>query len=160
MDGFYVEKNNVLPLIKSLEAIAGETGNEIVINVADLDKIASAKKKTTAKDSEEDAAAAKKSSSAAKSSSTKNANITPNFKNNLGFSLSIRGTYQELVNFLIKMENLPYFIKIYNFGIEAEEKPKQNTNSASIANPEPTAELPTERFVKTSILIIVYTNEQ
>ncbi|MFA5871830.1 MAG: hypothetical protein WC858_03820 [Parcubacteria group bacterium] len=160
MEGFYADKNNALPLIKSLEAIAGETGNEITITVADLSKLASAQKKTVPKDSDEDAATAKKDSAATKDSNTKSTASAQNFKNNLGFNLELSGTYPQLVNFLIKMENLPYFVRIYNYSVDAFIKNKPSSSSNQSSNSGASGEIPEGKLVKSNILIMVYTNGQ
>lgn len=135
MESLLVDKNNAVPFLKTLEDIATATDNSIKISVVDLSKIKS-KAVQAPVAQESDATSTKdiqKEDQAQSAAQPKNS--TPDFSNQLGFSLEINGKYGSLVDFFTKLGNLPYFVQIYNFQIS----PVAKSQTASAAGSGATA---------------------
>jgi HAMP domain-containing protein len=165
MDAFLIDKENAVPFLELLEGIARSTGNKINISVTDLAKMKSqlTPKNQVSKESDDES-----TDSAKKDTQKKNAanvkNEKQDFSNQLGFLVDLTGEYRSLIDFLTKLENAPYFIRVYNFQIAQAEK-KQNSQTGTInesqAPPEGGQADQNEENAKniTTVLTIgVYTN--
>ncbi len=153
MKAMFIDKENAVPFLELVENSAYSTGNQIKINVADLSKVAvQAVKKTLSQNENEDEdskkSASKNTQSKEKSSSQSS---KPDFSNQLGFSIEITGDFGSFVDFLTKLENMPYFVKVYNFQITPAAKDQvaqQPENQPDEAN----------KNLKAALVVGVYTN--
>lgn len=144
-----VDKDDAVPFLKTLETMAAATGNSIKISVVDLVKLnAQASKKTAAPAPDEESAKdASKTTQAQKAAQSKSK--TPYFSNQLGFSIELTGGYGNFLDFLTKIENLPYFVRVYSF--QSDPFVKSKLSEADAAPIE-------DRSIKSTIIIGVYTN--
>ncbi|MCX6762257.1 MAG: hypothetical protein NT093_00560 [Candidatus Moranbacteria bacterium] len=151
------DKENAVPFLKLLEATAAGTGNSIKISVTDLSKIKSqtAKKPTVAESDAESTKDLQAESQAQKAAKPKDK--APDFSNQLGFSAELSGGYGSFLDFLTKLENLPYFVRVYSFQINPVVK-SQTTRAAGVSADQPNAENVEDRNIKSTIIIGVYTN--
>jgi hypothetical protein len=153
-----VDKENAVPFLKLLEDIAVETGNSVKISVADLTKISSQLSKKPAAQVSSDAESAKdiqKESQAQKAAKAKEK--APDFSNQLGFSVELSGGYGNFLDFLTKLENFPYFVRVYSFQMDPVAKGQALQavgNSADQGNPGNIG----NQGIKSTIIIGVYTN--
>jgi len=165
MSAMLVDKNNAVPFLKMLENIAAATENEIKISVTDLSKMKSqAVKKPVVQESDPQSTKdLQKEDQTQKADQAKNS--ASDFSNQLGFSIELTGGYGSLVDFFTKLENLPYFARVYNFQI-APVVARQTVQSAgsgaapaSSAGNQPAAGVEGEnKNIKSTITIGVYTN--
>jgi len=154
MEAMLLEKENAVPFLKILEEIATETNNAIKISVTDLSKITSqsAKKPVVPPSDTESKSDLQKESQAQKSDQPKNA--PPDFSNQLGFSVELTGEYGPFLDFLTKLENLPYFVRIYNFQIA----PAPKTPTASASENQSAGAVGGNKNIQSTMIIGVYTN--
>ncbi len=160
-----VNKNNAVPVLRSLEDIAGESNSEIKISVADLTKLKADQAKNQEKEDEEEAV--KKDEKTAKFGEKSGEGKTDplaELRNQLGLSLEITATFPSFEDFLYKMENLPYFIQVYTMEIlPTADKNKDQPAGSAVKSPDQsggTNNDSKERLIKATMLIIVYTNDQ
>jgi len=166
MDALFVEKENAVPFIKTLESAAAATGNAIKITVIDLSKIkTSTAKKPVVQDSEAESKEDIKKENQTKKTASSQAG-KQDLSNLLGFSVELSGEYRSIVDFFIKLENFPYFVRVYEFQI-IQVKASQTSQSAGSGviqtpNQENQAEqTEKEKNITNAILTIgVYTNEK
>jgi len=126
-----------------------DTGNQIEIDVYDLKKL-KAKNKRTVSGSKN----AKKNDEAKKEDKN-----NQELKDKLGFSLELKGTFRSLIDFLNKVENFPYFIKVHSLDINLLselQRISRKTDDAGGENGE--AEL--AKKIKSTIIIVVYTDDK
>lgn len=148
-----IEKENAVPFLKALEVIAAETGNSIAIGVVDLSKIKSlTQKKPAVSETEIESKKDIQKEEQAKKT-TQSAGQKQDFSNQLGFSLEITGRYRNFVDFLTKLENLPYFVRIYSFDMNPAAK--NQTGQPAGSAPVPPED---EKNIKSTIIIGVYVN--
>lgn len=167
MDKMLINKDDVVPFIRSLEEIADNTSNSIKIEAADLSKLKIGETKAAAKSDEEDAAIPKTKEeqvAASQAAEKKKQDSAGNIKKNIGFSIELTGTFPAAINFLDKMENLPYFILIYNMNLAEANKSKPPVAAGggvlSAGSPTVSPEaLPESKNIKMTMLIIVNTND-
>lgn len=157
MKAMLIDKENAVPFLEILEKIAANTNNSIKINVTDLSKIKSQAPKTSAA-ADSDTQSTKDvqtESQAQKTTPVKNS--SPNFSNQLGFSLELDGNYGALVDFFTKLENLPYFVRVYNFQVipAAKISTSQTVPTIAGAAAAPDSE---SKNLKSAVTIGVYTN--
>lgn len=154
MKNMLVDKNNAVPFLEALENISSSTGNSIVISVVDLSKaVAQNTKKPVASEDDSDADSNSKTSPAKKATAK---SAKPDYSNQLGFSLSINGTFPSLINFLNKIENIPYFIQVYDFKIAPISKNQSAKTENSDSSQDDQNKL--ENSLNTMITIGVYSN--
>ena len=93
-----IKKSDVLSLIERLEFIAEQTGNEIDISIPEKDTFQEKKSNKESKDRE---------------------NLVDSRPNNdyLAVDIKITGTFQNIYNFIYKVENMGYFSDIVSFEI-------------------------------------------
>jgi hypothetical protein len=164
MNAMLLDKDNAVPFLEVLENISSATGNQIKINVTDLSKIKvqAAKSPVVQEPNAESTADIQKEDQAQKA--TKSKTSVPDYSNQLGFSIEVTGDYDALVDFFTKLENLPYFVKVYNFQIvpAAKKQASQSAGSgvaqASDAGNQPTGTEEENKDLKSTITIGVYTN--
>ena len=136
--------------IKKLEAIAQETGNTISLQVNDLAAGSSAKNKKKDEDK-----------------SIREKLKYPNF---ISMSISLTGNYANLVNFIKKLENTPYYVNIISLDCKKEVETSEKkvavepTSQVGIfmpgGNPAPAPEriISEQEEVLNSILsVVIYT---
>lgn len=163
MEAMLLDKNNAVPFLKKLEDVAAETNIVIKISVTDLSKMKSqtAKQPVVQPSDAESKSDIQKQDQAQKAAQPKVA--PPDFSNQLGFSIELTGEYQSLVDFLTKLENLPYFVRVYNFQIAPVVVKSQTTQTAgggvAPASGNQSADASGEnKNLKSTIVIGVYTN--
>ena len=157
MKAMLVDKENAVPSLKLLEDIAIGTGNSIKISVADLAKIsalASKKPVVQASDDESTKDLQKESQS---QKTTKPKDKAPDFSNQLGFSIELAGEYGSFVDFLTKLENLPYFVRVYSFQVIPIVK-SQAAQAADASVDQLNAVNAENQNIKSTIIIGVYIN--
>ena len=155
MKALLVEKENAVPFLKTLETIAGATGNSIKISVSDLTKMKTqAPKKTVVQESDNQTTKdIQKEDQAQKTNQAKTS--APDFSNQLGFSIELTGEYGSMVDFLTKLQNLPYLVKVYNFQIAPLVAKGQ---TAPVSENQPADENGQSQSLKSTLIIGVYTN--
>ncbi len=157
MESFFVDKDNAVPFLKLLESSAFSTGNNIVISVTDLSKLKlSSSKTTTATSSDDESVNDVKKESAAqktKKAATKKTDIS----NQLGFSVKLEGRFGSLVDFLTKLENMPYFVQVYKFDVKPGLSKKPVPRSPDQVD-QSSENGDTDKDITTDLIIGVYTN--
>lgn len=155
MKAMLVDKENAVPFLKLLEDVAIGTGNSIKISVADLAKINSqASKKPAVQASDaESTKDLQKESQAQKAAKSKDK--TPDFSNQLGFSVELTGGYGNFLDFLTKVENLPYFVRVYSFQSDPVVKSRVSAAGVSLAD-QPDSVSAEDQYLKSTIIIGVY----
>jgi hypothetical protein len=163
MGAMLIDKNDAVPFFKKLEDIAAETNNRIVISVVDFAKMKPLLAKAAVpvqEDDDEDVVkdAPKKAKESASSSADKEKN---DYSGQIGFSILVSGRYNSLVDFLTKLENIPYFIKIYNLQIASDERKIMSSAIGSDQSTAPgsTTQEEDSNTIKSVLTIGVYTNE-
>lgn len=157
MKAMLVDKEDAVPFLKLLEDIAIGTGNSIKISVADLAKISvlASKKPVVQASDAESTKDLQKESQAQKTAKSKEK--APDFSNQLGFSIELSGGYGAFLDFLTKLENFPYFVRVYSF--QMNPIAKSQTNQASGApSDQPNSANAENQSVKSTIIIGVYIN--
>ncbi len=167
MDKMLIGKDDAVMFLRSIEGIASDTSNTIKIESADLSKLKIGNQKNAPSSSDEDTA----------STQTKDAQVAADqaaekakqeqasqLKNKIGFTIELAGAYPTLVDFLDKMENLPYFISVYNMDLAAQNKMNQPTATAGgvlpAENQTAGTEAPAEnKNIKMTMLVIVDIND-
>ncbi|OGI26297.1 MAG: hypothetical protein A3J76_04700 [Candidatus Moranbacteria bacterium RBG_13_45_13] len=164
MNAMFVDKENAVPFLATLENIATSTDNLITISVIDLTKLKSqTAKKPVVQDSDEESSEGQKKESQPKKTPASQGN-KQDFSNQLGFSVELTGRYGALVDFLTKLENMPYFAKVYSFKIAPTEGKQAGQTGESGAPPASNQESqippPQEenKNLNTTLIIGVYTN--
>lgn len=154
MKAMFVGKEDAVPFLKILENIAAETGNTIKISVTDLSKIKlrTAKKPVVQEPEAESAKDLQKEEQVPKNIQPQS--VKPDFSNQLGFSVEITGNFRSLVDFLTKLENIPYFARVYSFQSALTAK-SQAVQSAQGGAAQP---VPESKEIKTTLVISVYTD--
>ncbi|MFA6193496.1 MAG: hypothetical protein WC726_01345 [Parcubacteria group bacterium] len=157
MKAMLVDKENAVPFLELLESTAIGTGNSIKISVSDLTKIKSqtAKKPAVAESDAESTKDLQKETQAQKVA--KSQEKTPDFSNQLGFSIEISGEYETFLDFLTKLENFPYFVRVYSFQMNPIAKSQTNQASGALAD-QPNLMNAENKNIKSTIIIGVYTN--
>jgi len=162
MSALFVDKENAVPFLKTLETVAAATGSLIKIDVADLTKMKSqtAKKPVVQESDAQSAKDVQKEDQTQKTASSQSGK--QDFSNQLGFSVELTGKYASLVDFLTKLENLPYFVRVYNFQISPIVKNQTSQAAGSGAAPasgdQPAGSDAGSKNIKTILTIGVYTN--
>jgi hypothetical protein len=164
MKAMLVDKENAVPFLKLLEDIAVGTGNSIKISVTDLSKIKlqNSKKPIVQEADPESTKDVQKQDQAKKKEQAKN--TAPDYSNQLGFSVELTGKYGFFVDFLTKLENLPYFVRVYSFQIAPiiKNQATQATGSGTVVTDDPSGQSISadadSKFAKSTIIIGVYTN--
>ncbi len=144
-----IGRDDMVSLIESLENTAVDTGNQIEIDVYDLKKLKAKNKRTVSGNKN-----AKKNNEAKKEDKN-----NQDIKDKLGFSLELKGTFRSLIDFLNKVENFPYFIKVHSLDINLLselQRISRKTDDAGGENGE--AEL--AKKIKSTIIIVVYTDDK
>ncbi len=157
MKAMLVDKENAVPFLELLEDTAIGTGNSIKISVSDLAKMKSqtAKKPAVAESDAESAKDLQKETQAQKSAKSKEK--APDFSNQLGFSIELSGGYGAFLDFLTKLENFPYFVRVYSFQMNPAPK-SQAAQAASVSADQPNSTSAENQNTKSTIIIGVYTN--
>jgi Tfp pilus assembly protein PilO len=161
MEKMLIGKDDVLPFIRSLEGIAENTSNSIKIEVADLNKLQASQQKSASGDEEDTGKALTRDEQIKADIEAEKAKQegSGKIKSSLGFTIELSGTFPAAVDFLDKMENLPYFVTVYNMDISSLTKEKKVAASGGVlasgsSNPE--GETSQEnKNVKTTMLIII-----
>lgn len=158
----FVKKDELVPIIRLLEKAAEDSSCAISIEPADLNKLKFEQtKKTQKKEVEaEEEDSAKKKDQAEESKKDELAAL----KNYPVFNISVSGSFPSLIDFLEKMENLPYFIR--PLIIDAKEEDKKNNPSLSAAGASSAGgkkeETPPEdiKRVEMNITIVIYGEQE
>ena len=161
MEKMLIGKDDAVPLLRSLEEMAAKTSNVIKIEAADLSKLKTSQKSSN--DLDEDAATKKmtREEQVAADVAAEKAKQegSGKIKDSLGFTIELSGTFPAAVDFIDGMENLPYFINVYNMDIATLAKEKKLVESGGVlAAGSPSSDSgspPENKNVKTTMLIIV-----
>jgi Tfp pilus assembly protein PilO len=167
MEKMLIRKDDAVPLLRSLEQIASDTSTMIKIEAADLNKLKKSQQKNAASDEEDTGKALTRDEQIKADLEAEKANQegSGKFKNSLGFTVELTGTFPAAVDYFDKMENLPYFITVYSMDISNSEKTKQVSASGGVlAAGSSSLNVNSENFqenknVKTTMLIIVGTSD-
>ena len=168
MDKMLIGKDDAVIFLRSVEGIASDTSNSIKIESADLSKLKMNQSKSAgSSSSEEDAAKGltKDQQIAADLAAEKEKQKqSDQLKAKLGFTIELEGTYPAIVDFLDKMENLPYFISVYNMDLTGPDKLNQPTAAAGGALLAESTALgqgaaAENKNIKMTTLVIVNTND-
>jgi cytoskeletal protein RodZ len=157
MQAMLVDKENAVPFLKLLEDTAVETGNSIKISVVDLAKMNTqlSKKPSVQASDAESAKDIQKESQTQKAAKSKEK--APDFSNQLGFSVELSGGYGSFLDFLTKVENFPYFVRVYSFQADPIVK-SQATQAAGTSSDQLNSADVENKNIKSTITIGVYTN--
>ncbi len=111
-------KDEIVNLVKSLEKIAGDTGNQIEVKVLD------SQSKNTIK---------KIKSQTIDNNSKKEENFLKNVKPDDYFKIEIilKGNYQNFLQFVYKLERMRYYNTIVGFDLQAKEKDADKNSAGS-----------------------------
>ena len=167
MDKMLISKDDAVVFLRSVEGIATGASTSIKIESADLSKLKIGSQKNNPSSSGEETPTAQTKDQqvvadlAAEKAKQKQAD---QLKTKLGFTIELAGTYPTLVDFLDKMENLPYFINIYNMDLTDPNKLNQPTAPVGgvlpAGNPAANPGAPVEnKNIKMTMLVIVNTND-
>lgn len=167
MDKMLIKKEDAVIFLRSIEEIASSTSNSIAVEAVDLSKLKIGQSKKTADSGDKEAAKGltKEQQAAADLEAQKEKQSqSDQMKKKLGFTIELAGTYSSLVDFLDKMENLPYFISVYSMDLVNPSKSSQPTAAAggvlSAGSTIPGQEAPTpDKNIKMTMLVIVNTND-
>ncbi|NTW14123.1 MAG: hypothetical protein HGA31_03780 [Candidatus Moranbacteria bacterium] len=148
--GTILPESQVVELIKNLEETARETGGEIVVSQG-MDLAARKKAAPTP-----DAATGQKTSGDNRIVDQMAEGKT------LGLSVIFSGRYSDAVNFLHKVETMPYFLDVLSIDFRPADTGAGERGSLFSANPTPvtsvgsTSTVPTTTSVKATFELIVY----
>ena len=166
IDRILISRDDAVALLRSFEGISSDTGTLIKIESADLSKLKIVSQKSAPSAAADDTTTPSTTASqvAADQAAEKAKQDQVNqLKNKIGFSIEITGTYPALVDFLDKMENLPYFINVYSMDLANPNKLNQSTPAVGGVLPaeNPTAGTgePENKNIKMTILVIVNTKD-
>lgn len=115
-----LDKSNELDLIKSLEALASETGNTISLQMEYL--------------SPDDKIVKTATNSAVKKSNDKTEKIEVLDINRLVVHISLTGKYGQLFNFLNKLENMRYIVNVTALDLKKEATDSSKQDSKNFSN--------------------------
>lgn len=163
MKAMLVDKEDAVPFLRAVESVAAATGNTIKISVTDLSKIKfQSAKAPVAQESEAESTKDVQKEDQAQKAATPQAS-KPDFSGQLGFSIELTGNYRSFVDFLTKVENLPYFVRVYTFqAASAKTQTSQPAGSGAVQAPAQGAQAPLpeeNKNIKTTLVVGVYTNE-
>ncbi len=165
MEKMLIGKDDVVPFIRSLESIAENTSNSIKIEAADLKKLQASQQKSAAGDEEDTGKALTRDEQIKADIEAEKAKQegSGKIKSSLGFTVELNGTFPAAVDFLDKMENLPYFVTVYNMDISSLAKEKKIAASGGVlaaGGSDSEKEASQEnKNVKTTMLIIISTKD-
>lgn len=168
MEVVFVKKEEAVPFLRSLEKAAADASSEIKVEAADLSKVKFTQQKAAAKtEDDEDEKTEKKQEAAdkAKSEESAKADEIAKLKAYPAFNIEATGSFSSVIDFLGKIENLPYFIRILTFEMSAEKKSAQagNPGAGAFAAGGQSAAGTQEsqgKKVKLMLLVIVYGDEK
>ncbi len=172
MEGAFIPKNEAVPFFRALEKAAADASCQIKVQAADLNKVKFSTAKQTAgagADDEETATKKQSTGSANQANQTgeaAKADELAKLKAYPAFNVEVVGSFASIMDFLKKMENLPYFARVLMFDLTPAEKTNSQAAAAGSGSLATAGGAPgnnpqvQEKSVKLSLLIIVYTNEQ
>ncbi|MDI6778075.1 MAG: hypothetical protein QMD77_02690 [Patescibacteria group bacterium] len=168
MEAVFSEKNEAVPFLRVLEKAAGDASCQIKVEAADLSKVKFTQQKPSAKAAdEEDEATGKKQNSAEKNKSDESAKTDEiaKLKIHPAFNVEASGSFSSVMDFLGKMENLPYFVRvlILDFSTGKTSGQSGTANAGTLAAGGQAASGNSEnqgKNVKLNLLFIVYSNEK
>lgn len=127
----FVKKDEIVPLIKYLEQIAESSSCLLSIEPVDLAKIKFEKtQKTQKKESDLDEEEKKGKTSKQteeKKQEEKEKDELADIRNYPAFNVSVIGSFPSVVNFLSKLENLPFFIRSLIIDVSEDKKTSSKT---------------------------------
>lgn len=163
LDSMFVNKDEVVSFLRSLEKVAGDASCRIKIETANISKIKFEKKVSSApKKEDDDEIETTKKQDQTKISNEKNKkeDDLASLKDYPAFSVEITGHFSSIVDFFEKFENMPYFIQPLIIDIssggqkstiaDAGILPARVSNSSEDENPN-------EKDVKVIITFVVFT---
>lgn len=171
MEAVFLPKNEAVPFLRALEQAAGVSSCQIKVEAADLSKVKFSQQKTSAKtvdETDEEETTSKTTSNSGdkgQPSETAKADEIAKLKIHPSFNIEVSGSFPSTMNFLEKMENLSYFVRVLTLDISEEKKNNQSGSSnvgtlslgsqAGSSGPESPG-----KTVKMSLLVIIYSNEK
>jgi Tfp pilus assembly protein PilO len=167
MDGMLPAKDNMVPVLRFLEKISSDATCSIKVEAVDISKLkigpVAKTTKKQAQDEEDDTKTKNSAASQKKTEDQAKQDDLAKVKKFPAFNLTVIGRYSALVDFLTKMENLPFFIRVLTIDVAPAEKEKQQQAAAgTLASGGSAAggeEGPGSKEVKMSLLVVIYTNE-
>lgn len=169
LSAMFLRKDQALPVLKGLEDVASRSSCKIVITPADISKIKFASSTNQQKNtsSDENDTTVQKDQPASSDTGQKKIDELAPLKNYPAFSVQITGTYPNAVNFVSKMENLPYFVRPLIVDIVPAGKSKQvNTGSSgtlsigtSSTQNQQADQSEENKNVMMTLIIVIYGNQ-
>jgi hypothetical protein len=167
MDAMLPDKDNVVPILRSLESIAAETSNSITVSAADLSKIKIGQTKKTSVAAESDDTAKKSATDQSEGAKDQvKQDDLAKLKDYPAFNMEIIGTFPAVTDFIYKMENLPYFIRVITLDASPYEKPARRSSVDEGSSSENSVAAGSnedklgDKGVKLSLLVVIYINDK
>jgi hypothetical protein len=168
MEAMLPEKDNVVPILRSLESIAADTSNSITISAADLRKIKFTQDKKASATSEGDDTTKKSAATQSEGAEVKaKPDDLEKLKNYPAFDMEIIGTFPAVTDFMSEMENLPFFIRVLKLDAVPYVKPARKSSASEATSSDGSAaanpvqdELMGDVGVKLSLLVVIYINDK
>jgi len=122
-----LDTNDAVTLIEEIEQLAKNTNNEVKITISQADS------------NSKDAIVAQKAAASEKQPGDKSVSITDNLpsKQYLEMNIALTGQYNDIVDFIEKIENMRYYSDIISFQIKRDDSVKNAvaTSSGIISSP-------------------------
>jgi Tfp pilus assembly protein PilO len=168
MEAMLPDKDNVVPILRSLESIAAETSNSIKITSVNLNKIKiGQEKKVSAADKDDDTTEKNADNQPESAKKQTKSDDLAKLKDYPAFDMEITGTFPAIVDFTSKMENLPYFVRVLKLDAVPYVKPAKQVSAnetvlpgSSVASGSDQLELAGSKGVKLSLLVVIYINDK
>jgi hypothetical protein len=118
--GVILNKEEQVDFIRSVEAVAETTGNEISLKISDQPVTGETQRRQ--RNPEE------------KKEGEKNIEDSLEYKNFIPLKIILKGNYSGLVGFMKKMENFKYYVNVLAINCEKDDLEKISTSSSSFDN--------------------------
>jgi Tfp pilus assembly protein PilO len=121
-----LDKDSAVTLIEQVEQLAKSTNNDVKITISQNDP------------NSREAIIAQKAAAQDKNSNGKSASIADALpsKNYLEMNIALTGKYNDVVNFIEKLENMKYYSDTISFDMKQDDSTKNSAGSSSgISNP-------------------------
>jgi len=167
MEAMLPKKDGVVPVLQSLEKIAFETSSTIKIDAVDISKLKIGQAKKPVKKQEDEEIAKKESATSSQDDEKEekpSQDDLAKIRKFPAFNLTITGNYSSLIDFMDKMDSLPYFIRVLIIDLAYYDKDKNQMSSGgtvfapSLPSTDQSEENK-EKGVKMTLLIVIYIND-
>jgi Tfp pilus assembly protein PilO len=152
----FLTKDKAVDLIKSLESLADKTGNKISISIDEKTPVAAAKKAIPVGD---DTANGDGNNGAKSSKISSIVDDLPKL-NSLKLKIKLVGHYNDMVNFMTKLENFDYYSDIISISIDQGDSSENSPRGDLFGQSNSTADVKAPPDVLTSELTGLFYLEQ